>query len=142
MGGSIFPIRESAVRLLGAVLMERHELWTPGHCYCGISGYGQCRHVQARDVSRLRKQGTPREGRGSPYRVLCSWSSVALRRSAKTSERQARKAEGMVPVALHEPRPDVWPLLVKVFHREPGIELSQEATWVFNNRTDVDAIAQ
>jgi putative transposase len=32
-----FPNRESAIRLLGAVLMERHEHWTTGHRYFAMA---------------------------------------------------------------------------------------------------------
>jgi transposase-like protein len=39
----IFPNRESAIRLLGAVLMERHEQWTTGHRYLDIAAYWQWR---------------------------------------------------------------------------------------------------
>jgi putative transposase len=35
----IFPNRESAIRLLGAVLLERHEQWTTGHRYLDMAGY-------------------------------------------------------------------------------------------------------
>jgi transposase-like protein len=37
----IFPNRESAIRLLGAVLMERHEQWTTGHRYLEMASYWQ-----------------------------------------------------------------------------------------------------
>jgi putative transposase len=43
----IFPNRESAIRLLGAVLMERHEQWTTGHRYFEMSAYWHWRHSQA-----------------------------------------------------------------------------------------------
>src|SRR5215469_7733013 len=39
----IFPNRESAIRLLGAVLMERHEQWTTGHRYFDMAAYWQWR---------------------------------------------------------------------------------------------------
>ncbi len=42
----IFPNRESAIRLLGAVLMERHEQWTMGHRYFEMASYWQWRHEQ------------------------------------------------------------------------------------------------
>jgi transposase-like protein len=32
----IFPNRESATRLLGAVLMKRHEQWSNGHRYIDL----------------------------------------------------------------------------------------------------------
>jgi putative transposase len=41
----IFPNRESAIRLLGAVLMERHEQWTTGHRYFDMAAYWQWRHA-------------------------------------------------------------------------------------------------
>jgi putative transposase len=43
----IFPNRESAIRLLGALLMEQHEHWTTGHRYFDMTAYGQwCQHHQ------------------------------------------------------------------------------------------------
>jgi len=42
----IFPNRESAIRLLGAVLMERHEQWTTGHRYLDMASYWQWRRAQ------------------------------------------------------------------------------------------------
>jgi len=39
----ILPNRESAIRLLGAVLMERHEQWTTGHRYLDMGSYWQDR---------------------------------------------------------------------------------------------------
>jgi hypothetical protein len=39
----IFPNRESAIRLVGAVLMERHEHWTTGHRYFEMAAYWQWR---------------------------------------------------------------------------------------------------
>src|ERR1051326_5416757 len=42
----IFPNRESAIRLLGAVLMERHEQWTTGHRYLDMTAYWQWRDAQ------------------------------------------------------------------------------------------------
>ena len=35
----IFPNRESAIRLLGAVLMEQHEQWSTGHRYLDMAAY-------------------------------------------------------------------------------------------------------
>ena len=35
----IFPNRESAVRLIGAVLMEQDELWSTGHRYLRMETY-------------------------------------------------------------------------------------------------------
>jgi transposase-like protein len=42
----IFPNRESALRLLGAVLMERHEQWATGHRYFDMASYWQWRGEQ------------------------------------------------------------------------------------------------
>lgn len=44
----IFPNRESALRLLGALLMEHDEAWTTGHRYFDMSAYWQwrARHEQ------------------------------------------------------------------------------------------------
>lgn len=36
-----FPTRASALRLLGAVLMEQHEQWTTGHRYLDMDAYWQ-----------------------------------------------------------------------------------------------------
>lgn len=46
----------------------------------------------------------------------------------------------MLALILHELRPTIWPTLVEVFREEPGVELSQEADWAFNSRSDLDAI--
>ncbi len=43
----IFPNRKSAIRLLGAVLMERHEQWTTGHRYFDLAAYWRWRREQA-----------------------------------------------------------------------------------------------
>lgn len=45
----IFPNRESAIRLLGAVFIERHEQWSTGHHYFDMAAYWQWR--QARDAA-------------------------------------------------------------------------------------------
>ena len=49
----IFPNRESAIRLLGALLMEQHEHWTTGHRYFDMTAYGQWRqhHQLTREVT-------------------------------------------------------------------------------------------
>ncbi len=39
----IFPNRESAVRLFGALLMEQHEQWTTGDHYLDMTAYWQWR---------------------------------------------------------------------------------------------------
>ena len=46
----IFPNRESALRLLGALLMEHDEAWTTGHRYFDMGAYWQWRHA---DVSSI-----------------------------------------------------------------------------------------
>jgi transposase-like protein len=43
----IFPNRESAIRLLGALLMEQDEAWTTGKRYLDMSAYWQWRREQA-----------------------------------------------------------------------------------------------
>ncbi len=45
----IFPNRESTIRLLGAVLMERHEQWTTGYRYVEMSAYWHWRLGQPAD---------------------------------------------------------------------------------------------
>jgi putative transposase len=42
----IFPNRESALRLLGALLLERDEAWTTGHRYFDMTAYWQWRAEQ------------------------------------------------------------------------------------------------
>lgn len=55
----IFPNRESAIRLLGAVLMERHEQWTTGHRYFDMATYWQWRHAhQTQQVQPTRAEVT------------------------------------------------------------------------------------
>jgi transposase-like protein len=61
----IFPNRESALRLLGAVLMERHEQWATGHRYCDMAPYWQWRrehHEQPAGATGASEadQSTPR----------------------------------------------------------------------------------
>jgi hypothetical protein len=46
----------------------------------------------------------------------------------------------MLTLVLHEERPEIWPLLVAVFEHEPDVELSQEASWAFRSREDLDAV--
>jgi putative transposase len=47
----IFPNRASALRLLGALLLEQHEQWTTGHHYLDMAAYWQWRQVQAEPVA-------------------------------------------------------------------------------------------
>lgn len=51
----IFPNRASAIRLLGAVLLEQHEQWTTGHRYLDMTAYWQWR--QAREAAPPRGEG-------------------------------------------------------------------------------------
>ncbi len=54
----IFPNRASALRLLGAVLMERHEQWTTGHRYFEMTAYWQWRQsCEAHGTSPIRSEG-------------------------------------------------------------------------------------
>jgi putative transposase len=43
----LFPNRASAIRLLGALLLEQHEQWTTGHHYLDMTVYWQWRQEQA-----------------------------------------------------------------------------------------------
>jgi transposase-like protein len=43
----IFPNREAAVRLLGAVLLEQHEAWVTGTRYLNLEPYWQAQRPQA-----------------------------------------------------------------------------------------------
>ncbi len=52
----IFPNRASAIRLLGAVLMERHEQWTTGHRYFDMAAYWQWRQEHQASATAA---GTP-----------------------------------------------------------------------------------
>jgi putative transposase len=54
----IFPNRESATRLLGALLMEQDEAWTTGKRYLDMSAYRQWRCAQA---------GSPEQEALQPY---------------------------------------------------------------------------
>ena len=46
----IFPNRESAIRLLGALLMEQDEVWSTGKRYLDMTAYWQWRKPEsARD---------------------------------------------------------------------------------------------
>lgn len=49
----IFPNRESALRLLGALLMEMDEKWTTGHRYLDIREYWAWREAQTSAIKRL-----------------------------------------------------------------------------------------
>ena len=42
----IFPNRESAIRLLGALLMEQDEAWSTGKRYFDMTAYWQWRDAQ------------------------------------------------------------------------------------------------
>jgi putative transposase len=42
----IFPNRASAIRLLGALLLEQHEQWTTSHHYLDMASYWQWRQGQ------------------------------------------------------------------------------------------------
>jgi transposase-like protein len=42
----IFPNRESALRLLGTLLLEQDEAWTTGHRYFDLTSYWQWRTSQ------------------------------------------------------------------------------------------------
>ncbi len=46
----IFPNRDSAVRLLGALLLERHEVWATGTRYLNLEPYWQGKRPQAAAV--------------------------------------------------------------------------------------------
>jgi putative transposase len=48
----IFPNRESAIRLLGAVLLERHEQWMTGHRYFDMHAYWQWRQAREGEPTR------------------------------------------------------------------------------------------
>jgi transposase-like protein len=39
----IFPNRESAIRLIGAVLAEQHDEWTEMRRYIGLDALKRCR---------------------------------------------------------------------------------------------------
>jgi putative transposase len=60
----IFPNRESALRLLGAGLMERHEQWMTGHRYFDRASSWQWRQEHQASVTE-----------GSP---LTSWQQKAI----------------------------------------------------------------
>ena len=49
----IFPNRQSALRLLGALLMEMDEKWTTGHRYLDMQDYWEWRKSQATVVKQL-----------------------------------------------------------------------------------------
>lgn len=46
----IFPSRESAIRLLGALLLEQDEAWTTGHRYFDMTAYWHWRTTQQQEV--------------------------------------------------------------------------------------------
>lgn len=47
----IFPSRESAIRLLGALLLEQDEAWTTGHRYFDMTAYWHWRTTQEQEAS-------------------------------------------------------------------------------------------
>jgi transposase-like protein len=47
----IFPSRDSALRLLGALLMEQDEAWTTGHRYFDMTSYWQSRTSQEQEAT-------------------------------------------------------------------------------------------
>ena len=49
----IFPNRQSALRLLGTLLMEMDEKWTTGHRYLDMQDYWEWRKSQATVVKQL-----------------------------------------------------------------------------------------
>ncbi len=55
----IFPNRASAIRLLGAFLLEQHEQWTTGHQYLDMTAYWQWRQVQSATTPLLREVPMP-----------------------------------------------------------------------------------
>jgi putative transposase len=46
----IFPNRDSALRLLGALLLEQDEAWTTGHRYFDMASYWQWRASQEQEA--------------------------------------------------------------------------------------------
>jgi putative transposase len=65
----IFPNRESTIRLLGAVLMERHEQWSTGHRYVDIWTWAAIGTDEAHGHSRLRRKPVPLRQRKQPKGV-------------------------------------------------------------------------
>lgn len=55
----IFPNRASAIRLLGAFLLEQHEQWTTGHHYLDMTAYWQWRREQSATTPLLREVPVP-----------------------------------------------------------------------------------
>jgi putative transposase len=47
----IFPNRDSALRLLGALLLEQDEAWTTGHRSLDMTSYGQWRTSQEQEAT-------------------------------------------------------------------------------------------
>jgi hypothetical protein len=73
----IFPNRESAIRLLGAVVMERHEQWTTGHRYLDMGSYWQRvdpAHVAACNsyTGGTRRLKSAQAGRGASPATSCA----------------------------------------------------------------------
>ncbi|EJY57130.1 transposase mutator type [Alicyclobacillus hesperidum URH17-3-68] len=49
---TIFPNRESAIRLIGALLMEIDEAWTTGHKYLDMKDYLVWREEQQKRANQ------------------------------------------------------------------------------------------
>ena len=47
----IFPTRDSALRLMGALLMEHDKVWTTGHRYFDMTAYWQWRTSQEQEAT-------------------------------------------------------------------------------------------
>lgn len=58
----IFPNRESALRLLGVLLMEMDEKWTTGHRYLDMREYWVWREAQTPAMERLAWLFLPERG--------------------------------------------------------------------------------
>ena len=52
----IFPHRASAIRLLGALLMEQDEVWTTGHRSFDMTAYAQWRRAQDASAEQENRQ--------------------------------------------------------------------------------------
>ena len=47
----IFPTRDSALRLMGALLMKHDEVWTTGHRYVDMTAYWQWHASQEQEAT-------------------------------------------------------------------------------------------